>query len=442
MKMYKKLVFITIVLALCIMLHRRMKSAKMVLNTPQKMLKGFQNLPFLKGCSSSGFQNEGDTPPSGWKTYVERVQPNAEFPNHIDLDVFENDILLLKKMNGNTYRFSVEFSRVMPFPDVFDCTYYVNICKILQKHGLQPVITLFHFVLPPWAKDVWIISEDYFVTFATRVVQALDFCEPIWITLNEPYLFALHGYMIGVRPPFISDTLTCLKVLKNMLKDHVKIYVFCKDIRSTSLVGIAKNVMPVHANISINIVDQLIAYNFDNWFNNSFFKFINTGLIDLELLTQRQRHNTLTFPVVDFFGANHYTEMSIGMGLSPFEPITVNLRPPYIEYGSAMGTSGWFVTPTSWTHVFSLIKHNTDLPILVTECGVSDVKQSPTLAKREDAMADILYCMSCEPRIRGVLVWTLVDNVEWENDVKFGIFNETRLPTDVYSPISTFFRRY
>lgn len=394
---------------------------------------------FLKGFSAAGFQNEGNTPDSMWKYYLKVAQPNAQYPNQFDLSILEKDILIMKSMNANSYRFSVEFARVMPSRDSWDMSYYVGVCELLKKHGLRPVITMFHFVLPSWALSVWERGNDHFVRFAKRIVNELDAYDPVWITLNEPYLYALHGYMLGVRPPFKRNTALCLQVLSNMLNDHVKIYRHCKSIRKTSLVGIAKNLMPITARMFLSPVDQILRTQFNSWFNDSFFHFVNTGRIDLMLLATRRKLNTFQWPVVDFFGVNHYTEMSLGLQLSLSSPVAVDLRPPYIGDCSAFTKAGWYASPGSWQKTLDLITSNCSLPIIVTECGISDIDKSRSDVSRAVAMAYILHAISCEPRVKGVLVWTFVDNVEWEQEVNFGVVDNKRRKTEIYDTVADFF---
>lgn len=403
------------------------------------------HMGYLKGAASAGFQNEElkmkNMPRSQWQSYVQRLHPHATGPNHIDLDVLRGDIELLKSIGGNSYRFSVEWARVQPLPPVFDMSYYHNVCKMLVSYGIQPVITLFHFVLPSWAEDVWENKTGAFVAFSCRVVLELLRYKPIFITLNEPYLYALHGYMLGARPPFRRSTKLCLNVLTEMLTDHVHIYRFIKQCDSTCLVSIAKNIMPVHANTRLNPLEQALRFHFNAWFNLSFFRFINTGVIAMSFLECVKYRDTGAHMSVDFLGVNHYTEMSLATSMDYHNPIEVELRPPTVEVGSVKSAAGWFVTPLSWYKTLALVTQHVQIPVVVTECGVSNIEGQSRIS-RSDAMSNILALINTFPQVRGVLVWTLIDNIEWESgtDVRFGIFNMERKPTDISNSIRSFFK--
>lgn len=436
MKFRRAVLLLICIAVLVVIVHYNMISR--VASAEQRYWRG----KYLVGTATAGFQNEeDDMPKSKWASYVHELFPYIKGPNQIDLDVFEHDIQLLKGMGGNTYRFSIEWSRVQPGPVQFRTEYYHRVCEVLKKHSIQPVITLFHFVLPPWAEDVWEHRTGAFTAFACRVVLEFEQYKPIFITLNEPYLYALHGYMLGVRPPFKKSVQLCLNVLTGMLSDHAYIYKFIKQRNEQILVSIAKNIMPVHANTQLNPIEQALRVQFNAWFNLSFFRFVNTGVISMFLMGKMSYCNTNCSCAFDFIGVNHYTEMSMATHLNYSNPIGVELRPPQIGVGSIRSAAGWFVTPLSWYKTLQLVTENTRIPVMVTECGVSNIVEESTIG-RADAMANILNLINTFPQVCGVLVWTLIDNIEWEagTGVRFGVFDIKRNETEIVDVVKSFFR--
>lgn len=430
--MIRMLTFFVVVVLLCLFVNQKKNLSHTVR----------VEMPYVKGTAQAGFQNESiPFPRSHWQRFVNTVHSTLQSPNHIDLSQLQSDLQELKAMGGNSYRFSVEWARVSPNFYDFDISYYVSVCALLQSLELRPIITLFHFVLPDWATNVWTHKQPWFVKFSKKVICALCTFDPIWITLNEPFLYALHGYITGSRPPFRKSPKTGLIVLKNMLVDHCEIYQFCKHHDSKSIVGIAKNFMPVHADCVLNPFEQCLKYQFSNWFNQSFYNFLNTGHISFWLLGTYIRHNTHTFPVCDFVGVNHYTEMTFTTGIT--NPINVELRPQCLTYGSAYTKAGWYVTADSWFKTLESVCSEVNLPVIVTECGVSQIDQKEGITRRV-VMQNILNTFNLFPQVQGVLVWTLIDNIEWEsgNDVKFGIFDLTRKATEIYEPIKQFFQSH
>lgn len=391
----------------------------------------------LVGTAQAGFQNEAPPelqPPSMWRSFTGRLYKNLKSPMHIDLKVLACDLDTLKAMNGNSYRFSVEWARVQRDPGSWDTSYYHGVCRLLRERALRPVITLFHFVLPPWAEHNWEKGQNYFVTFGKRIMDEFKCYSPVWVTLNEPYLYALHSYMIGARPPFRKKPRRGMSVLCNMLTDHVELYRYGKDVCPHCPIGIAKNFMPVHAKSSMNPIDQAARFHFNAWFNESFLTFLRTGVIRMFFMGACAYTTTGMSAVADFVGVNHYTEISFATSFSLSRPIDVLLRPPRSVHRTALSEAGWIVTANSWiTTLEMIVKHVPDMPIIVTECGVSNLKHNSSL-NRSEAMANILTAINLFPQVKGVLVWTLVSNIEWESGdkVDFGVIGHDRSRSEIY----------
>lgn len=401
---------------------------------------------FLTGTAQCGFQNEDkpcNQPDSMWKRFLVRLyKDKLRSPGHFNLQTFSEDIYRLKSIHGNSYRFSIEWARVQEEFTTWNTSYYHEVCKTLRDNGIRPVITLFHFVLPMWANRNWELGLTHFITFSKKIVDEFHVYDPVWITFNEPYLYVLHSYVTASRPPFRKNVGTCLSVLKNMMADHVMIYKYIKKTCPSCLVGIAKNVMPVNANNENNPVDNILRIHFDKWFNHSFFKFAATGELNLFFLGARCYESfDVCGPVVDFFGVNHYTELCFKFQFDPNNPIGLTMRPRKLSDSTVLSTAGWFVNASSWHRTLSMITQNCKgLPILVTECGVSDLEAG--FCNRSGIMQSILSTINMFPDVKGILIWTLVSNVEWESGdrVRFGVFNHERKPTEVMSPIKNFFR--
>ena len=140
MKLRRAVLLLICIAVLVVIVHYNMISR--VASAEQRYWKG----KYLVGTATAGFQNEeDDMPKSKWASYVHELFPYIKGPNQIDLDVFEQDIQLLKGMGGNAYCFSIEWSRVQPGP-VQSCTdYYHRVCGISRKYCIKPIITLLHF---------------------------------------------------------------------------------------------------------------------------------------------------------------------------------------------------------------------------------------------------------------------------------------------------------
>src|SRR3990167_9299027 len=118
-------------------------SAQAVRQTPNQ---------FMWGVSSAGYQAEGNETNSQWYFWEQAGKTKHRSGKAVDFyNRYEEDILLAKQMGVNSFRMSVEWSRVEPQPGVFDeaqIAHYRKIVQTVRKHGMEPLVTLVHFTYP------------------------------------------------------------------------------------------------------------------------------------------------------------------------------------------------------------------------------------------------------------------------------------------------------
>ena len=188
---------------------------------------------FLVGVATSGYQIEGGfngegEPHNNWSSWeasgrAERSGPACDFWRR-PTDALDRAAAI----GCNAFRLSVEWARLEPRPDAFDAAaldHYAEILSLCVARGLEPVVTLHHFTHPWWLGDeFWLRpgSPDVFARHVARVVPALaPYCRR-WITVNEPNIVMLMGWIEGASPPgrrmAVSDAYC---VLDNLLTAHV-----------------------------------------------------------------------------------------------------------------------------------------------------------------------------------------------------------------------------
>ncbi len=188
---------------------------------------------FLAGVATSGYQIEGgfngDGEPhnnwSGWEA-TGRVARSG-----LACDFWRQPAEALDRaaaIGCNAFRLSVEWARLEPRPGVFDdaaLERYVEILAMCEARGLEPMVTLHHFTHPWWLGDeFWLRpgSPDVFAGHVARIVPALAPHCRRWVTVNEPNIVMLMGWIEGAHPPgrrmAVSDAFC---VLDNLLSAHV-----------------------------------------------------------------------------------------------------------------------------------------------------------------------------------------------------------------------------
>jgi beta-glucosidase/6-phospho-beta-glucosidase/beta-galactosidase len=224
---------------------------------------------FFWGVATSGYQAEGGyngpgEPLNNWAWAESRgnVVPSGRTSDFWTLA--HEDFERCRDMGLNAFRMSIEWSRVQPTtvlgsvegiaadaePPPFDerALYgYAQRIADCRAHGLEPIITLHHFVSPAWlGLDPWLKPEtiERFLVFVEHTLKYLfralphDFgcAPPRWfITINEPNLQAFNHYLYrifpGGHPIGIEPTTRCLAYL---LEAHVRVYRLIHEIYAGS----------------------------------------------------------------------------------------------------------------------------------------------------------------------------------------------------------------
>ena len=160
---------------------------------------------FFWGAATSAHQIEGgltndwsewEKSPKRMKHLSDNKLNHFEFISGAAANSFENnnaDIACMREMSLNAYRFSIDWSRIEPENGKFDqvaLDYYLDFIKKLRAHHIEPFVTLWHWPLPLWLRDLggWESKETikYFDRFTKIVATHLNSEVNFWITLNEP----------------------------------------------------------------------------------------------------------------------------------------------------------------------------------------------------------------------------------------------------------------
>ncbi|WP_099221758.1 glycoside hydrolase family 1 protein [Listeria costaricensis] len=178
---------------------------------------------FLWGSASAAYQVEGawDTDgkgPSVWDQFV-RI-PGTTFQNtNGDVAVdhyhrYKEDVKLMAEQGLRAYRFSVAWSRVVPLGNgavnEAGLKFYDDLIDELVAHGIEPIVTLYHWDIPQGIQDEYggwesrrVIAD--FTDYAELLFKRYGDRVKYWVTLNEQNVFISHGYQLNYHPPGVSD---------------------------------------------------------------------------------------------------------------------------------------------------------------------------------------------------------------------------------------------
>jgi len=216
-----------------------------------------QDSEFLWGVAISAYQAEGGynrpgEPQTNWalaeaSNQVEPLGRSADFWRH-----YREDFAACRRLGLSAFRLGIEWSRVQPVtdpgqrePPAFDLeaiNQYAQILTACLGEGLEPIVTLHHFVHPAWlGPDPWLADgiEPCFIAYIHRVVTGINRQlvaggrRPVryFITINEPNMLVMNTYLGRQFPSQSRRGLRrALVAMNHLLRAHIHAYNLLHDL--------------------------------------------------------------------------------------------------------------------------------------------------------------------------------------------------------------------
>jgi len=407
---------------------------------------------FLWGVANAAFQVEGSPQASDWYDWTHtagKIADGTDADQATDFwNLYERDFKLAADLGANSFRMSIAWERIEPQRDQWNQEALAHYQKIIEKmrgHGLEPIITLHHFVLPKWLADEGgLLSSEFpqlFAQFAQHVVSALS-REPagvrLWITFNEPNVLAMNGYVSGDWPPGIKgDIGKALKAQSQMAEAHIQAQREIKKLLIPSLkLGVAQH-WRVFQPKSNSFLDRKVNQFLDFSFNRYFINILNAGSPCSKFFSFFCPASSLKpgERVLDFIGINYYGRTIASFTGPPSFYKTEEGPGPKSDIGWEIYPSGIYAT------LKDVARYN--LPILITENGIADHGDNLSDKLRgvflKDHINYMIEAKNEEIDVMGYLHWSLTDNFEWTRGKapRFGLVEidyktQTRLPRNSF----------
>ncbi len=208
---------------------------------------------FLWGVATSAYQAEGGyngpgQPRTNWADAEERGDVAVSGDATDFWHRYEEDFALCRALGLTAFRLGLEWSRIQPLreegpgtPPPFDFAvldHYTAMVSACRRHGLEPVVTLHHFVHPAWlGSDPWLNADtpalfaEYVRTAVTYVNERLDRPIAWFITVNEPNMLVLNSYLGRQFPARAGIGFRSMMAAYNhLLRAHVLAYGVVHDL--------------------------------------------------------------------------------------------------------------------------------------------------------------------------------------------------------------------
>lgn len=411
---------------------------------------GFSN-DFVWGAATSAYQIEGAVKEDGkgehiWDVYA--GQAGHIYEGHSGQTAcdhyhrFREDAAMMKEIGLKAYRFSTDWSRVLPqgFGAVNEkgIAFYDALIDELLKNGIEPYITLYHWELPYeiYKRGGWMNPEitEWFGAYARLIAERFSDRVSHFFTLNEPQCFVGLGFLTGEHAPGLKAPLRdTFEMAHNALKAHGRAVQMLRQYGKQKLtIGYAptcgmcypKTEKPEdieaarQALFSMNPDDRNWTWNVAWWSDPVLLgHYPKEGLARYEeyLPNITDDDMKLISEPIDVYGQNIYNGRCIRMG-SDGKPEEVKR----LE-GFPRTANHWPITPEALYWGPKFLYERYQKPLYITENGLSchdtvSLDGNVHDPDRIDFLARYLHELkraAQETDIRGYFQWSLMDNFEW-----------------------------
>jgi beta-glucosidase len=391
-------------------------------NTTYHFPKGF-----LWGTATASHQVEGNNTNNNWYAWEEAGKTVHKSGLAADWwgGRWREDFDRAVESGQNAHRFSVEWSRIQPTPDSWDedaLEKYRAMLRGLKERNMTALVTLHHFTDPLWLTDGW-ENENIvllFEKYVRKVVDALKEYVNLWVTINEPNVYALSGYVAGAFPPGKKDLKLSMRVMANMIRAHAVAYKAIHELQPEARVGYALHYRPMTPRVKWSPLDRLMRNIRYQGINMSFPSAISTGVMKSPVGNQNIPEAKGT---QDYLGLNYYSVDTVWFDIT--KPTELFSNSGYPKDADMSDTNFLANIPEGIFQSIKWIERTyPNLPIIITENGVEDSDDHLRPRYLVQHLHQVWRAVNFNWQVKGYFHWSLVDNFEWERGwtQRFGLW--------------------
>ncbi len=406
---------------------------------------------FMWGSASAAFQVEKGLGNTDWGIWVKTPGKikNGDDPDVGGADAFAHiaeDVALLKSTGQNTYRFSIEWARIYPTRAAFDADQpdagaiakYDELFAALKNAGIAPMVTLQHFSLPDWLSDPRLPDEPQGWERPEAITLFAEWCGRAaarwaaevewWVTINEPMVAPIAGYVQGSFPPGLTLKIErALTVGRNEAIAHAKCFDAIKQKDATSMVGIVQHMRDVEPE-DPNEPNDVAAADRVRRVNNAWILDVVVNGdwdddFDGKLDGPKDRRGDPELKGrSDYIGINYYSALTAGARGLVLPVVDAAIRQERLLTERPKTDFFWDIYPKGLRNVLEEVRRYNQ-PIVITENGIADSADNNRARFILEHLYELGRARDSGLDIRGFIYWSLLDNFEWASGFcpRFGL---------------------
>lgn len=327
------------------------------------------------------------------------IDQGKYYPSHTGIDFYhryKEDIQLFSEMGFKALRISIDWSRIFPngdeaTPNDSGVQFYSDLVDELLQHGIEPIVTLYHFEMP-----IYLVNEygswtnrkviDFYLSYCEVMFQALKGRVRYWVTFNEmnhidPQSEAtdIFTYIIaGLKYSDLNEKAQTLATIGyNMTVASCKAVELGHKIDPNFQIGCVFGIEPVYP-VDCNPMNIMNAfkqmdrdyYQIDAMCNGSFpaYKLEEYRSQGIQIKLTKEDKQAFENGRLDYIGMNYYAS-----SVAPYEgadqeksKLFGGLTNPFLEQSKW----GWTIDPIGLRYLLNYTYRKYGLPIMITENGL------------------------------------------------------------------------
>lgn len=360
---------------------------------------------------------------------------------------YKDDLLLVKALGFNTFRFSLSWARILP-----DGTgkvnrqaieFYHKVIDECLKLQLVPFVTLYHWDLPfalekegGWTSSMML---KWFSRYAKVCAEAFGDKVKHWMVLNEPLSFTALGYMLGKHAPGKKGTANFFPAIHNaalaqaeggrILREYVKNACIGTTFSCSEIIPHTQREEDLKAANRLDIlmnrlfIEPALGMGFPK---EESFPF----LLKMDIYNKAWRYTEKYRFNFDFIGLQNYFPVTVKY--NSLIPIINAAQVQAKSKGAPHTDLGWEINSESFYRIIKRFwLYGGVKEIIITENGASFkdktengvVKDDKRTAYFQTHLKALLKAKKEGMNIKGYFAWTLTDNFEWNlgYSARFGL---------------------